>query len=188
MFLLKEIPFKISSAKRQTFCSDINMFIVLGVGRCPDCQNWIFCSPHRKTSAGLINSLAPGRSGYDFKNLIFNLVLLIGILRSLYDNALRWMPQNITDDKSTLVQVKAWCRQAASHYLSQCWPRSMSQYDDRRPQWVKFLWQWLGKFGQTWSITLVEFHNEHIEAGTKWQPFCRKQFWEVIFFNAKGLS
>ena len=27
-----------------------------------------------------------------------------------------------TDDKSTLVQVMAWCRQAASHYLSQCWP------------------------------------------------------------------
>ena len=22
----------------------------------------------------------------------------------------RWMPQNSTDDKSTLIQVKAWCR------------------------------------------------------------------------------
>ena len=28
----------------------------------------------------------------------------------------------LTDDKSTLVQVMAWCRQATSHYLSQCWP------------------------------------------------------------------
>ena len=28
-------------------------------------------------------------------------------------------------DKSTLVQVMAWCCQATSHYLSQCWPRSM---------------------------------------------------------------
>ena len=26
------------------------------------------------------------------------------------------------DDKSTLVQVMAWCRQATSHYLNQCWP------------------------------------------------------------------
>ena len=30
----------------------------------------------------------------------------------------------------------AWCRQATSHYLSQCWPRSMSPYGITRPQWV----------------------------------------------------
>ena len=33
----------------------------------------------------------------------------------------------------------AWCHQAPSHYLSQCWPRSMSSpspYDIRRPQRV----------------------------------------------------
>ena len=30
----------------------------------------------------------------------------------------------------------AWCRQAASHYLSQCWPRSMSPYGVTRSQWV----------------------------------------------------
>ena len=27
------------------------------------------------------------------------------------------------DDKLTLVQVMAWCYQALSHYLNQCWPR-----------------------------------------------------------------
>ena len=36
--------------------------------------------------------------------------------------------QNLTYEKSKLVQVMAWCRQATSHYLSQCWPRSMSPY------------------------------------------------------------
>ena len=50
--------------------------------------------------------------------------------------ALTWKPQDLTDDKSTLVQVMAWCRQATSHYLSQCWPRSLSPYDVTRPQWV----------------------------------------------------
>ena len=30
----------------------------------------------------------------------------------------------------------AWCRQATSHYLSQCWPRSMSPNGVTRPQWV----------------------------------------------------
>ena len=54
-----------------------------------------------------------------------------------YEIALRWMPLDLTDDKSTLVQVMAWCRQATSHYLSQCWPRSLSPYGVTRPQWVK---------------------------------------------------
>ena len=53
-----------------------------------------------------------------------------------YEIALRWMPLDLTDDKSTLVQVMAWCRQATSHYLSQCWPRSMLPNDVTRPQWV----------------------------------------------------
>ena len=46
------------------------------------------------------------------------------------------MPRDLTDDKSTLVQVMAWCRQATSHYLSQCWPRSLSPYGVTSPQWV----------------------------------------------------
>ena len=41
-----------------------------------------------------------------------------------------------TDDKSTLVQVMAWCHQAPSHYLNQCWPTSMIPYDITRLQWV----------------------------------------------------
>ena len=70
------------------------------------------------------NSLAPGRPRCLFKTAIFNLILLIGIFTSSKDNALRWMPRDLTDNKSTLVKVMAWCRQATSHYLSQCWPRS----------------------------------------------------------------
>ena len=37
---------------------------------------------------------------------------------------------------SRLVQVMAWCRQATSHYLSQCWSRSLSPYEVSRSQWV----------------------------------------------------
>ena len=33
----------------------------------------------------------------------------------------------------------AWCHQATSHYLSQCWPRSLSSYDVTRPQWINTL-------------------------------------------------
>ena len=50
--------------------------------------------------------------------------------------ALRWMPRVLTGDKSTLNQVMAWCRQATSHYMSQCWPRFMSPYGVTMPQRV----------------------------------------------------
>ena len=72
----------------------------------------------------------------DLRNGIFNLTILIGIFKSSYDNVLRGMPQDLTDDKSTLVQVMAWCLQATSHYLKQCWPRSPTLYGVTRPQWV----------------------------------------------------
>ena len=53
--------------------------------------------------------------------------------------ALIGMSLDFTDDQSTLVQVMAWCRQATSHYLSQCWPRYLSPYGVTRPEWVKWL-------------------------------------------------
>ena len=44
---------------------------------------------------------------------------------------------DLTDDKSTLIRVMAWCRQAPSHYLNQCWLKSISPHGVTRPQWVK---------------------------------------------------
>ena len=32
-----------------------------------------------------------------------------------------WMPQNLTDDKSTLLQIMAWCSHSTSRYLNQCY-------------------------------------------------------------------
>ena len=47
-------------------------------------------------------------------------------------NDIRWMAQKLCDDKSTLVQVMAWCRQATSHYLNRCRERPMAPYDVMR--------------------------------------------------------
>ena len=57
------------------------------------------------------------------------------------------MPLNLTDEKSTLVQVMGWCRQATSHYLSQCWLRSMLPNGVTRPRWVKWDTQTYPEFG-----------------------------------------
>ena len=40
------------------------------------------------------------------------------------------------DGKLTFVQVKSWCHQAASYYLSHILPRSLSAYGITMPQWV----------------------------------------------------
>ena len=69
--------------------------------------------------------------------LIFKLILVIECWGISSEIALIWMSLYFTDDPSTLVQVMAWCRQAANHYLIQCWPRSLSSYGVTRPQWVE---------------------------------------------------
>ena len=45
-----------------------------------------------------------------------------------------WLPQELINEKSILVQVMTWCCQQMSHYLSQCWPRSMPTYGITRLQ------------------------------------------------------
>ena len=57
----------------------------------------------------LFNSLVPGRCGSDFKSIIFKLSIKNSSLISSCQIPLRWMPQNLTFEQSTLVQVMAWC-------------------------------------------------------------------------------
>ena len=105
------------------------------------------------------HSLVSERPGCHFKTATFNLVLLIGIFTSSKDNALRWMPMDLTDDKSTLVQVMAWCRQATSHYLSQCWPSSMLSYGVTRSQWVNLtaieVNVWMNNDGPMYYVNVI---------------------------------
>ena len=84
-----------------------------------------------------LNSLAPSRFCLNFRWVIFKQILVIDGWVISCEITLRWMSQGLTDDKSTLVQVMSWCRQATRHYLSQCWRISLSPYGVTRPQWIK---------------------------------------------------
>ena len=81
--------------------------------------------------------------------------------------ALTRKPQDLTDDKSTLVQVMAWCRQATSHYLSQCWPSSLSPYGVTRPQWVNC------RLYVLWSLCFVLIYKSYMFdlCGVLHQPY-----------------
>ena len=100
----------------------------------PQCVNQCPLSIHEGMER--LNSLAPGRCGNHFKSVISKHMLWIKFMGTSCEIALRRMPQNTFDNKPTLVQVMAWCSQATSRYLSQCWPRSLSPYGVTRPQWV----------------------------------------------------
>ena len=60
--------------------------------------------------------------------------------------------------RPTLVQVMTWCHQAGSHYLKQCWPKSMPPYGITTPQWVKYM------------LLMVRWHQIVADAGgvKKW--------------------
>ena len=70
------------------------------------------------------------------------------------------------DDQSTLVQVMVWCRQATSHYLSQCWPRSLSPHGVTRPQCVNM---YMSKINQEWSAKLIPVDYQHIAEAAQWR-------------------
>ena len=66
--------------------------------------------------------------GTVMKSEIFKLIKQHSSLGTPCELAPRRMLQILTDKKSTLAQVMAWCRQATSHYLSQRSPSFLSPY------------------------------------------------------------
>ena len=84
----------------------------------------------------MLSQLGLERCGSNYISIFFNLFLWMDILGTFCIIGFRWMPQIPIDDKSTLVQVMAWCHQATSHYLNLCWLRYVSSYGVTRPQWL----------------------------------------------------
>ena len=85
-----------------------------------------------------LNSLWPGKFNWNFRWVLFKPITMIDGWDTSCEIALRRISLDLTDDKSTLGQVMAWCHQATSHYLSQCWPRSLSPYAITRPQRINW--------------------------------------------------
>ena len=104
-----------------------------------------------------------GKFEWNFRHVIFKQILVIDGWGISCEIALIWMSLDITDDQSTLVQVMAWCCQATSHYLSQCWPRSLSPYGVTRPHWVKdysFVILIQCNFFLLWQDSWVSWHMQ----------------------------
>ena len=72
------------------------------------------------------------------------------------------------DDRSTMVQVMAWYRQATSH-LSQCWPRSMSPYASQGYNELNIM-----------ALTLWGLHNK-INNSNKHNTFWTRHWYRISF-------
>ena len=117
------------------------------------------------------NSLAPGRFEWNFRCVIFNLISVIDGWSISWRIALKWLPLDLKDGRSTLVQIMDRSHQATSHYLSQYWLRYVSPYGIIRPQWVISLWpcdtiwqqdccqHWLTYWLVTWKHQAITWTN-----------------------------
>ena len=107
----------------------------------PRVRLWVFCVKPMMTEVYVVrpqrlalNSLAPERWGSYYTSVVSNPILRIDIQSTSCEIARMWVSQNPFDNESKLFQVIDWHHQATSHYVSQCWPRSMSSFHVTRPQ------------------------------------------------------
>ena len=121
-----------------------------------------------------INSLSPGRFKVNFRWIIFKLNLVVNGWGISCETALIWLSLDHTHDKSTLVQVMACCLTAPSHYLNQCWPKSLSPYGVTRLQWVNILRPgdaYLHHFtSSNWSPISLRWHHNGRDSVSNHQP------------------
>ena len=122
-----------------------------------------------------------GRLKWNFRYIIFWLILVTDGWGVSCEIAIRWISMNLTGVKSALPQ-------ATSHYLSQCWPSSMTPYGIDRPQWVYSL------APETHEILQVYFLNpfQKFENWTTSWDWSRlsvigQLWWEVSISSANGL-
>ena len=123
-FSFRKTHLKMLSAKCLPFCLGLNVL--------SDCSCWMLYDFHDL----LLTHWPLGNMAVILRSIILKLILWINILNASCKVVVMWMPLNSSDGKSTLVQVMPWCYQAPSHYLRQCWHRSMSPYGITTPQLV----------------------------------------------------
>ena len=128
------------------------------------CDWWLFVWHHLTCTGWLVLvsctviTLAPGRCASYWKSIIFNLTISKCSLGICCEIALRWIPEYLSDEKSTLLQVMPCGRQVINHYLLQWRPdlcRHMASVGHNGLNWISTNERYLtvpsmGVFYYTW--------------------------------------
>ena len=139
----------VTSDPRRETCRLHEKNVSFGITQDPDTILWLFqatgvpCIQMGWLAICIIfKALAPVLCGGNVKNVIFKHIIKSSSMGTYCEITLRWMPRNVTNERSTLSLVMVWCHQATSHYLRHCWPSTMSPYGVTRPQRDNYtLWQ-----------------------------------------------
>ena len=105
------------------------------------------------------NLLALGRYGNNLKKYNFQTHVMDLIHEHFLWNCSQVNAMITFNDKSTLVHVTAWCCQAASHCLSQCWPKYMSPYGSLGHNGITFYSTWLQAASPTMQPTKMAWQK-----------------------------
>ena len=99
-----------------------------------------------------VNSLAPRSWASDFKNINLNSLsrIVAWAVGTCYEITLRWMPQNLSNEKSTLVHVMAWCCQEQAIIWANVGPDLCQRTVSIGHSKVKELMIWKGT--RNWSV------------------------------------
>ena len=169
-FSFKKIHLKMSSGKWRPFCLGLNeltddkllsIFSCLTWGRrklwhtynkhqvscplitCPYWHDWFRPTYYTLTHWSLgVEAI--------ILSIIFKLILENSSLGIRCEIALRWIPKNLTNEKSTRVQVMVWSRQASIYYLNQCRPSGVTS--------TMSLTLWLGQNGRISRRRCFQIH------------------------------
>ena len=124
----------------------------------PICRDlWIqihVCNIKQHIYRCLVSHNFSWKCGNNYKSVIFKRMSRNKFMSTSSEIALRRMPQYTFDDKSTLAQIMAWCRQATSHCFSQGQSRFISLYGVTRPLRVKVISWWRHQM-ETFSASLA---------------------------------
>ena len=66
--------------------------------------------------------------GLDIECVIYKCLVVITSIHISSAITFKWTVQNLSRDKSALLLVMTWCRQATKHYLRKCYARSLTPF------------------------------------------------------------
>ena len=92
------------------------------------------------TTDGRINSSAPGRFEWNFKWVFFKVVFVINRWSFCCEVALRWMSLDLTDDKSTFVQVDLCRHKVSLGHNELKWPPFRTKLSPLELSWFEQIW------------------------------------------------
>ena len=103
-----------------------------------------------------LNSLSHAGCCFNLKCVIFKGMTVITFMSFSSATAFKWMAKDPTNEKSKFAWVMAWCYEATSQYLNQCWKNSTPMLTEELTMFCFLNTGWNGSFISWFSHPLMK--------------------------------